>query len=342
MDNSEFISVIKNTQELVKNNSKWQTLWTGYAAKISEKKEPIENIRKNFRQWAPLYVYLNTSLIKNARSSVTVELRYMGQTVASLTGNKDGKCKLSTNYKYCEKSNRDNFGCDIYLPNVDWRSDSDAKKFRDHFKKKPLRKKITRDNEEHRLESLILTEFFKTESQCKAVLNIQPVTPIKNIRFPMLTYIKASNHKKIGVGNGHIDILTRVGRGGPTTRLCIMELKDKCKDKDKNTEPPKVVVKQALAYATFIRELLRSDCGKAWWKLFGFRGNLPEKLELYAVCLMPSSNNDDKSFGRLELPVGNDDKIVLHYLYFNFIEKDERIKFVSTSIPEIVLNHSCK
>jgi len=147
----------------------------------------------------------------------------------------------------------------------------------------------------------------------------------------MPTYIKASNHKKPETGYGHIDILARVGRG-KGTNLCIMELKDENNSK----EPPGDVVKQALAYATFIRELLRSDCGKAWWRLFGFRGDLPEKLELYAACVMPISEFNDTSFGGLALPVDGD-TIKLHYLYFQEEKGNRKLKFLSTSISNIVL-----
>lgn len=329
LDNSELNPIIEKTQQLLNDNTEWLSRWTDYAANISYKKTFIKNIRKSFREWSPLYVYLTTTSIKNTSNSVVFDLRYMGQIVARLTGSKDGRHKLSTGYRYCEKSNLDNFGCGISLPDVDWCGD-EAKKFRDFFKQRTgSRQTNIRNNDEHRLESLILTEFFKTESTNKAVLHIQPVTPIENVRFPMPTYIKASNPDNVGIGYGHIDILTRVGTGR-STNLCIMELKDE----NKKTEPPEYVIKQALKYATFVRELLRSNCGRDWWKLFGFHGELPEKLKLYAACVIRSGKYNNTSFGEKEIAVGKD-AIVLHYLYFE--EENDALKFVSTSIPGISL-----
>ncbi|MFH0847143.1 MAG: hypothetical protein V1894_03690 [Chloroflexota bacterium] len=329
MDNSEFMAIIENTQKLLRENTEWQTRWAGFATDICSNKKLIESIRSSFREWSPLYVYVTTTSAKNAPKSIGFDLRYMGQAVAKLTGNKDGNHKLSTKYtksKSYDKSNLDNFGCNLRLSNVDWRGD-EATEFRNYFNKRKGRREGNRSNDEHRLESLILTEFFKTESKDKALLNVQPVTPIKNVRFPMPTNIKASNHKKVEIGYGHIDILTRVGRGR-ATHLCIMELKDV----NKSTEPPKDTVKQAVAYTTFIRELLRSDSGKLWWKLFGFSGEIPNQLVLYAACVMPPNNNNDYSFGGLALPVDRD-TIVLHYLYFK--EENNKLKFLSTSIPGI-------
>ncbi len=90
--------------------------------------------------------------------------------------------------------------------------------------------------------------------------NIQPVLMAKKARFQMPTPLKASEKGKIsyaGVGGG-IDILARVGKGsGNGTKLCIIEVKDEHSHK----EPPKTAIKQALVYATFIRELLRSEQG---------------------------------------------------------------------------------
>lgn len=198
--------------------------------------------------------------------------------------------KLDTK-KYNELNERD-FDCKVFLSKVDWKGNK-AKKFRSHFKNREQVRNIetNRGNEEHRIESLLLSEFSKTKD--KALPFIKPVA-IAKIRFPMPTPLSASNHKQIkysGIYGGGIDILARTGTGGRATNLCIMELKDENIKK----ELPKNVIKQALTYATFIRELLRSDSGQDWWKLFGFRGNIPQKLVLFATCVMPSNENNDKS-----------------------------------------------
>jgi hypothetical protein len=334
---SEFIAVIEETRLRLKDNNEWRERYAGYATSIRANEPLIKRVRRSFREWSPLYVYLNISSAKKAINSVSFELRYMGQTVAELKGNEDGRHKLSTRYKDCERTNRSHFDCSICLSAANWRG-KDVKKFRKYFKNRKAGvnkgNNEHRGNEEHRLQSLLLTEFSKTKSEEKPLLRIQPVT-IAKVRFPMPTQISASNHKKphyIKPGkSGGIDILARTGTGGKATHLCIMELKDK----NERREPPKDAMKQAVAYATFIRELLRSDCGGDWWKLFGFvGGKVPEPLVLYAACVMPSNCNNDYSFRDMKLNIESD-TIKLHYLYFKEENNKIRIEPGDTSLGVI-------
>lgn len=324
MTKNKFMQVIEETQSLLKENSEWRERYSGYADSISRNKPLIEIVRRSFHEWSPLYVYLNTTSAKNAKNSVSFELRYMGQTVAKLIANKDKKHKLSTknSKNKLEETNLRDFGCNLCMAAADW-DGKPAIEFRKFFKDREGARETgsNKSNEEHRLESLLLTEFSKTKSQEKPLLRIQPVK-IAKVRFPMPTPISASNHKAIkysGIYGGGIDILARTGTGGKATHLCIMELKDK----NEKREPPKAAMEQAIAYATFIRELLRSDTGVAWWKLFGFKGNIPEPLELYATCMMPSNHNNDYSFGNMELNIERD-TIKLYYIYFT--DEDGKIK----------------
>jgi len=315
---NEFEQEIYKTLVRLKENSEWRERYAGYAKEISRNKPLIEIVRHTFREWSPLKFYLTVTEIKKAKHSVIFNLRYLGQSVANLAGNIDKGLELST--KGYEKTNMDHFDCDICLSAANWRGE-DAKKFRRFFKnrKSPRSADAKRGNEEHRLESLLLTEFSKTKN--KALRYIKPVT-ICGVRFSMPTPIRASNHEDpeySGIPSGHIDILARTGTGGKATHLCIMELKDE----NTKGEPPKDAMKQALAYTTFVRELLRSNSGMAWWKLFGFRGEVPEPLELYATCVMPSNDNNDYSFGNMELNIERD-IIKLHYIYFT--DEDGKIK----------------
>ncbi|NLB54505.1 MAG: hypothetical protein GX811_01830, partial [Lentisphaerae bacterium] len=93
--------------------------------------------------------------------------------------------------------------------------------------------------------------------------------------------------------------------------------------------PPKDALKQAIAYSTFTRELLRSECGQQRWELWGFNGELPKQLILYAACVMPSSSCNDYSFNDMSLDI-NGDIIKLHYVYF--VEENNRITKVETSL----------
>ena len=201
---------------------------------------------------------------------------------------------------------------------------SEAAKFRSHFKNRKAPRNRGKGNE-HRLESLWLTELSKRKD--KALPYVKPVM-IGGVRFSMCTPLSASDHGKIqysGPKGGGIDILTRTGTGGPATYLCILELKDENVPK----EPPEDAMKQAVAYATFIRELLRSNAGAKWWKIFGFNRKLPDKLVLYSACMMPSNDLNDYSFKDMELSI-EDDIIKLQYVYFK--EAGNQIISVNTSL----------
>lgn len=321
---SEFLSVIKETQLLLDSNREWQGRYISYADKISSNLDFIKKVRSSFREWAPLKIYINTTSAQNAKKTVSFELRYLGQTVAKLTGNKDNDHKLST--KGFENTNFSCFGCDICLSAANWQG-NDARKFRSYFKDKISTSTavINKGNEEHRLESLFLTEF--SEKKEKSLRYIKPVM-IGGVRFPMPTPISASNHKVVkysGITGGGIDILTRTGTGGRATNLCIMELKDE----NVKSEPPKDAMKQAVAYSIFIRQLLRSNAGLDWWKLLGFGGKLPNQLVLFAACVMPSNSGNDYSFKDMELDI-DEDIIKLHYMYFT--EENDKIKSLDTSL----------
>jgi hypothetical protein len=312
--------VVEETQLLLKENSKWKELYAGYAKGILSKLVLIRSIRSTFREWSPLKLYLTTTNAKSAKNSVTFELRYMGQTAAILKAHKNNQHIIST--KGYDVTNQRDFECNIELENDNWHGEK-AREFRSFFKwrRGPRKTGGRKRNNEHRLESLLLSEFSKTRRKDKALLNIQPLK-IGGARFAMPTPISASDHKEIKLGRnkgGGIDILARTGIGGRATYLCIMELKDE----NNKSEPPQDAIKQALAYTTFIRELLRSGSGCVWWKLFGFSGNIPRPLTLYAACVMPSNINNDYSFRGETLEIDGD-LIKLHYLYFT-TEDDGKI-----------------
>jgi len=327
---NEFDEVVTSVLSLLNQPQEddWKSRYSGYANEIEANSANIQSVRRTFCEWDPLKLYINVSSSKKAGNKVQFELRYLGQTVADLISKKD----LVLNTAAYDKNNARDFKCGIHLTGADWRG-KEAKEFRRFFKDRNKHidfSGLNPSNEEHRLESLFLSEFSEAHSSKKALSNIQPVK-IAKIRFPMPTPLSASNHKAVkysGIRGGGIDILTRTGKGGKATNLCIMELKDE----NVKSEPPKDAIKQAIAYATFIHELLRTqadETGQKWWKLFGFGGKVPDKLILFASCVMPANSNMDKSFSGMELAIGND-IIRLHYLYFE--ECKNKIIRIETSL----------
>lgn len=323
-----FNQVIIDAQSLLQTNPEWENRYKKYAEDISVNIDWINSVRSSFREWSPLKLYLTTTNAKNASQTVRFELRFLGQAVADLICKDEPKIDT----KRFDVTNKRDFDCEVTLSKVDWKG-KEAREFRKHFRTRLTARNTSgnKANEEHRIENLLLTEFSKKQSKEKALVGIQPVK-IAKVRYPMPTPLSASDHKYTsyaGPSGGGIDILTRVRIGGRATNLCIMEVKDE----NKASEPPTDAVKQAIAYATFIRELLRSESGQMWWKLFGFSGNVPKKLVLFATCVMPSNANNDYSFANMPLDIidnKGEDKILLHYLYFT--EDNNEITDIDTSL----------
>lgn len=319
----DYRPIIAETRKLLNAHNEWQKRYADYAVKLSENENFIRASRSRFREWSPLKLYLNTTNAKNAKKTVTFELRYLGQTVAELNCDHENLSLSTATY---ELKNQRDFECGIRLKNCAW-DGLEARAFRSHFKNRPaIRNKAANSgNEEHRIESLLLTEFSKQKN--KALSFIKPVK-IAGLRFPMPTPLSASDHSKVEYANFHgggIDILARTGTGGLNTRLCIMELKDE----NKKSEPAAIVLKQAIIYTVFIHELLQSDAGAAWWKLFGFGGAIPKKLVLLAACVMPDCKDADIAFAGDEYDIDGD-IIQLHYVYFN--EAGNKIEGIRTSL----------
>ena len=314
---------IAKVHKLLKEKPEWIKRFAEYAQSINNNLEKIKSKKQEFHEWAPLYLYMNVS---EAKGQMVFSLRYLGQNVATLNvANK--KITISTiNF---ENKNKRDFGCNVKLNDSDWRS-KEASDFRSHFSRNPIRSGNShKGNEEHRIESLLLTEFSKKSRKDKMLCNIQPVKLSGIARFQMTTPLTASKIKDIGYSGpygGGVDILSRIGSGN-ATKLCIMEVKDENDSK----EPPKKAIQQGLAYATFIRELLRSKSGEKWWKIFGFSGKLPDQLELYVACVMPSIDNNDTSFKDIIITI-EQDSFHLHYLYFQ--EKNNSIVDVVTSVKQ--------
>ena len=319
-----FTDTIQTTRKLLKENPEWRMRFAGYAKAIEENLPNLNARRKEFHRWSPLKVYLTVSAAKAAKSTANFELRYLGQAVAKL---KTKSSRELTTSGFYENNVRD-FDCTLKLTSADW-DGPEAKAFRAHFRKREaVRNKMSRKgNEEHRIESLLLSEFERRDSG-KALAGIQPVQ-IARCRFPMPTPLTASDHPNVsysGPSGGNIDILARCRVFGQITKLMVIEVKDE----NMPDEPPRLAAQQALAYATFLRELLRSECGPAWWRLFGFGGKIPEHLEIFAACAMPGGDNPDHSFdGRFFLIEG--DNIELHTIYFE--EMDDKIMEIKHSLP---------
>ncbi len=331
---NKFNLAIRDSLSLLSENKEWVCRYAGYAKEIIANIDVIRNKKKIFHQWAPLYLYMNVTKAKSP--APTFSLRYLGQDVALINVSekdvklKDAKCEDGDNCEKLKRKNERDFGCSIDFHDKKWTS-VEAKKFRKYFSSNPARRsENNKGNEEHRVESMLLTEFSKSQGKFKNVKlhNIQPIKIAGVARFQMPTPFRASgsNVKYVKKGGG-IDILARIGRGRGTT-LCIMEVKDEYIMR----EPPEKAIMQGLYYATFIRELLRSKCGNDWWNIFGFGGTVRKRLTIYVCCVMPFNNvgASDTNFSRSRLSIGND-TIELHYIYFS---ENGKVNNIETSLED--------
>lgn len=332
MDKECFENDIKNVMDMsLKEIDEKANLsvYEEYAKKISvpTQFERLKDARSRFKERTPLHVYLTIGEAKKEKGMISFDLRYRGQSVAKIKVGRDSDAVMLRVDKDHAEHNR-NFSDNTMQSDIitnpletDWNSKT-AERFRSYFKLNPERYSEKKKNEEHRIESQLLSEFSKKCGKNKSIIYIQPIK-IAGCRFPMTTAVSASKVWKEGsikAGNGKgggIDILART-RKGNQNYLTVIEVKDE----NKNNEPPEAAVCQASAYAAFLQRLLRSKGGQIWWNLFGMSGNLPESLVIRIVCAMPK-NNESASFAAIcksmdRLPIGDSrDLVEVHAIFFD-------------------------
>ena len=292
-------TVQKVVNLLADHKEDWESRYSQYAKKIQANLEEITKNKKKFHNWSPIRSYMN---ITKAKENMAISLRYKGQEIAELKVKKD-EVKIST--KNFDDENRKYFKCEIKLDNEDWTS-KNATAFRNFFKKCKEKPKSSKPkSSERELEDLL--------KKGSSGIGIVKIADIYDFQFTTpLSASKGIGYRKKG---GGIDILAR----DKSRNLCVMELKDE----NKPSEPVENVLKQAIAYAVFLRQLLRSKAGKDWYKLFGFNGKLPEKLKINVISVMPVGK---ESYISESLPIEND-TLILKCWYFK--EEGDKIKFSS-------------
>lgn len=310
------------TQELLQENNEWVERYAFYAKYIEDNIQKVQELSEKFHMPSELRTYMPISNFKKTtKNKAYFDVRFMGVSVATLCVDISGDKELFLKQNCLKKLpdyEQQNF---CKMEKILWKS-KEGTSFRKYFKDLSMNAIALGFSEEHQVESMLLKDFSKKSSKTKYFRNIQPVMLAKQ-RFPMPTSIKAHLAKDgklafAGHFGGGIDIFTRFGNG-KGTYLSVIELKDQSDIK----EPPEKAIKQAISYATFIRELLRNEKTNAetWWKIFGFKeGTLPEKLKINAVIAMPKDEKNRIDFGEKRLSFSNPpgaDMIELHYWYFD-------------------------
>lgn len=314
MENSmkEFEDVIVTTQEELRDHkSEWEGKYIEYLHNSVINLDSIKNKRQKFHKWGPLSIYYTIGRAKD--NSSYFDVRYQGQSVGQISVSNKNEVSLhisKTQYdNNCNHKYIVGYPKELCLPGTyKWKTSKEAKAFRDFFKSDPGKK----GHPEHRCENLLLRELSKSDSNNKSLCHIQPVTITKDLFFQMPTPISASGDKPYySGGKGGIDILAR--RNG---KLVVFELKDQYSS---NHETPTKVIKQAIAYATFLVELCKTSACDDFWKLCGFKDTTHGNETINVSVLLPDPGKEEKelSFANQELEVPKSKmKIMLHYTFF--------------------------
>lgn len=320
MENSmkEFEDVIVTTQEELRDHkSEWEGKYIEYLHNSVINLDSIKNKRQKFHKWGPLSIYYTIGRAKD--NSSYFDVRYQGQSVGQISVSNKNEVSLhisKTQYdNNCNHKYIVGYPKELCLPGTyKWKTSKEAKAFRDFFKSDPGKK----GHPEHRCENLLLRELSKSDSNNKSLCHIQPVTITKDLFFQMPTPISASGDKPYySGGKGGIDILAR--RNG---KLVVFELKDQYSS---NHETPTKVIKQAIAYATFLVELCKTSACDDFWKLCGFKDTTHGNETINVSVLLPDPGKDvrELSFANQVLYVpGSKMKIKLHYTFFKIDDEN--------------------
>lgn len=100
---------------------------------------------------------------------------------------------------------------------------------------------------------------------------------------------------------------------GGKKHLVVFELKDEYKA----TENPDKVISQAIAYATFIAELCKTEAADDFWSLCGINDPCNRNY-IFVSVLMPDPKDGSKPFTGEEASIpGSNIKLKLHYMFFD-------------------------
>lgn len=327
MNYQEVVETVKN---LLSKNPGWEKTYNGYSENIIGKAKIIEDNFKG-KQFgkSQLRKYTNITLLKmhTSKSNATVQLRKNGVLIASITSCNDGEFIVKPH------KNVINSGWRLRTEKFEWNDPKIGNEFRNFVKSKNSKDfRSSKKNKKEVVESFIENIIIDDLTEYSLGNRIPGMTAVKvgkcGIQFP--TAIAASD--SIKYAGGSIDILGRIKSKGIGNTLAIIEVKD-FKDIPGSKETFEKVMGQAVAYTTFIRELLRNKNTNAdkWWNIFGFNNKygIPEKLILKTIVAMPredvSNYELEKVFQDRIIKIGND-QIELNCLLYEFDKTENVVK----------------
>ena len=303
MEDIKFKEIIEQTQKILEANQDWKAQYANMASAMLENQELLKKFYKDIKNYEHLQFYL-TGVTTTPPITYEISVRYLGQPVADITISND-EVNISTE-KYNETNKKD-LGCDIQLKgkfhNVE------TLKFLNYFEG-DITTKI-KENGKSKIESLLLTEFSKTVAADKLMTGIQP------IKFQKLFY-------QMPTINSNINILVRT----KVRRITIINSLDPANEK----ETAEDLLAKATQQAVFLINLLHSEGGDLWQKIFGFKGQIPSTITIKVCYALPQKlSSKNKEFEPFQLKCGNDN-IEYHYMFYG--ESKNEINSLNTSLNE--------
>lgn len=309
---AELIRIIDGKLEADRS---WLPYYKDYGRELANlaNEKKYKKAKRSIRKNNPFGLYVTMGSIKEKNTPI-FHLRYLGQSI--------GEIKYKNDQMYLSVADKQDQNEKYFaykgpaFSDESWTSPR-AREFRSYFTNakdfKGTKKGGLPYSPEHMVENALFSELGKRSSTNKSILRIRPISyggSLMHVR----TAVKGSKAPyelaKDGQG-GEIDCLCRRTIGGGKSRLVVIEVKDQNEAK----ETFDIAIKQALAYAVFLRKLLRSEAGKDWKKVLGMKNQYKSNIEIEAVAAMPAGEINP-SFQGHRFVFSNGDFIDIHYMKF--------------------------
>ena len=232
---------IEQSLKTMEQSKDWNKTYEEQQKILTENKQLLDQFYKSIKNYEHLQFYLVE--VSPAEDNIfTVQARYKGQPIATISITKDGATTITTN----DEGNKKTYGCDIQLKEKNL-NDKDTIKFVEFFSK-DIKPKVKIDEKAH-IESMLLAEFGKTSSATKLLTGIQPIK-YSNLYFQIPVTLNPKEETNF------INVLTRT----KVRKLTIIE------PLTENTTPEKVL-ESATTKAIFLCSLLHTKQGQDWYRI---------------------------------------------------------------------------
>lgn len=298
----------EKVQSELQTQTKWMKLYEKYALDILMNSDNLKQGRKKFRVPSTMECYV--TLGNSASGKMIYDLRYLGQSIGEIRVNGDD-VELFVSKKKAE-TNKAFFGYSLgEISKEPWGVGKKAKEFRKYFNCIVSREKMPRQKE-HMVETRLFKEFAKTVGGDKSIRYIQPIK-FAGCFTHMKTAVKGSGAKDglfaVSDKGGEIDVFCRRKVAATESRLTVVEVKDKSERNESFAE----AMFQAISYAVFLRELIRTPYGAKWMKIWGMNCKIRKSFTINAAVAIPAEDSECPTFSGQKILLG-EDIIELHYM----------------------------